>query len=40
MNAATKNNNLSIDLLTILAIGIVSFIPKVDVTNAANEMVS
>src|ERR1700752_2385151 len=28
MNAATKKNNLSIDLLTILAIGIVSFIIK------------
>lgn len=28
MNATTKNNSLSIDLLTILAIGIVSFILK------------
>jgi hypothetical protein len=28
MNATAKNNNLSIDLLTILAIGIVSFILK------------
>jgi hypothetical protein len=28
MNASTKNNNLSLDLLTILAIGIVSFILK------------
>jgi hypothetical protein len=28
LNAATKNNNLSLDLLTIMAIGIVSFILK------------
>ena len=28
MNASTKHNNLSIDILTILAIGIISFIIK------------